>query len=232
MDGHPAASKQPSGSSTPSARGAAQSVPVDSMESTNRRPASPSGNGSGSQGDTPFGTTPTAAQADKVVPPGERKNKAPAYVTGVSNIRSFLRWLQEKTGGNGTAQMRDGSLVLVPDTADMGPFNMGPFIADIVSQFLTLPEEKQREVSALEKKATEKKKTTSAEASAKAKESGERLVGPTSRRQLAASQRYNPRSLCRHRLRPRTSLKAAKLMRTAEGGQAAGEIYGCGTFTI
>ena len=52
--------------------------------------------------------------------------------------------------------------------------NMGPSIADLVSQFLALPEEKQKEVSALMKKATEeKKKTTSAEATAKAKESGE-----------------------------------------------------------
>ena len=94
VDGHPAAFKQPSGSSTPSAKGAAQSVPVDSMESTKRRPAGPSSNGSGSQGDTPFGTIPTAAQADKVVPSGERKNKTPVYVTGVSNTRSFLRWFQ------------------------------------------------------------------------------------------------------------------------------------------
>ena len=105
VDGHPAASNQPSGSSTPSAKGVAQSVPVDSMESTNMRPVGPSSNGSGSQGDTPFGTTLTAAQADKVVPPGERKNKTPVYVTGVSNTRSFLRWLQGETGGNGTAQM-------------------------------------------------------------------------------------------------------------------------------
>ena len=37
---------------------------------------------------------------------------------------------------------------------------MGPFIADLVSQFLTLREEKQREVSALMKKATEKKTTS------------------------------------------------------------------------
>ena len=65
--------------------------------------------------------------------------------------------------------------------------NTGPSIADLVSQFLALPEEKQREVSALMKKAMEeKKKTTSAEASAKAKESGEQLASPTSRRQLGS----------------------------------------------
>ena len=67
--------------------------------------------------------------------------------------------------------------------------NMGPSIADFVSQFLALPEEKQNEVSALMKKATEEKektKTISAEASAKAKESGERLAGSTSRRQLSS----------------------------------------------
>ena len=121
VDGHPAASNQTSGSSTPSAKGAAQSVPVDSMESTNRCPAGPSSNGSGSQGETPCGTTTTAAQADLVVPPGERKNKTPVYITGVSNTRSFLRWFQGKTGGNGTAQMRDESLVLVPDMARLLP---------------------------------------------------------------------------------------------------------------
>ena len=61
--------------------------------------------------------------------------------------------------------------------------NTGPSIADLVSQFLALPEEKQREVSALMKKATEEKKKRT---SGKAKESGERLAGQTSRRQLGS----------------------------------------------
>ena len=36
----------------------------------------------------------------------------------MSNNRGFLRWLQGKTGGNGTAQMQGESLIRVPDTAD------------------------------------------------------------------------------------------------------------------
>ena len=65
-----------------------------------------SSNGSGSQGGTLSGTTPTTAQEEKDVPPGERKNKTQVYVSGVFNTRSFLKWLQGKTGGNGTAHMR------------------------------------------------------------------------------------------------------------------------------
>ena len=50
--------------------------------------------------------------------PGERVNKTPLFMKGVSNARSFLRWLKEKTGGDGSARIQGEKLVLVPNTAD------------------------------------------------------------------------------------------------------------------
>ena len=90
MDGHSAASNQPSGSSTPTEKGTAHKAPVDSMESTIKYPAGPSCNGSGSQGATPSVRTP-AAQAENRHSPGELKKKTPVYITGLSYTRSSLR---------------------------------------------------------------------------------------------------------------------------------------------
>jgi hypothetical protein len=39
-------------------------------------------------------TTSTTAQVDKVVPPEERRNKTPVYVSGVKNTRKFLDWIR------------------------------------------------------------------------------------------------------------------------------------------
>ena len=50
--------------------------------------------------------------------PGERINKTPLFVTGVANVRLFLKWLKEETGGDGSARMQGDKLVLVPKTAD------------------------------------------------------------------------------------------------------------------
>ena len=50
--------------------------------------------------------------------PGERINKTPLFETGVANVRLFLKWLKEETGGDSGARMQCDKLVLVPKTAD------------------------------------------------------------------------------------------------------------------
>ena len=49
---------------------------------------------------------------------GERINKTPLFVIGVVNVRLFLKWLKEETGGDGSVRMQGDKLVLVPKTAD------------------------------------------------------------------------------------------------------------------
>ena len=50
--------------------------------------------------------------------PGDRRNKTPLFVSGVKNTRTFLKWLKEQTGGDGSARVQGDKLVLVPNTAD------------------------------------------------------------------------------------------------------------------
>ena len=50
--------------------------------------------------------------------PGESINKTPLFVTGVVNVRLFLKWLKEETGEDDSARMQGDKLVLVPKTAD------------------------------------------------------------------------------------------------------------------
>jgi hypothetical protein len=73
-------------------------VPAASKEAASRRtsPGAP-GDVSGSLSVAPIGTTPSTAQVDKVVPPGERRNKTPVYVSGVKNKRKFLDWIRAKS---------------------------------------------------------------------------------------------------------------------------------------
>jgi hypothetical protein len=66
----------------------------------------------------PEGTTFTAAQVEGRVPPGERRNKTPLYVSGVSNTRKFLEWIREKTASKLLAQMRGETFMLVPEIAE------------------------------------------------------------------------------------------------------------------
>ena len=68
------------------------------------------------------------------LPPGERRNKVPIYVGGVTNARGFLRWLREATNGNGRAEMRGDQLILTPDTADC--------YRSTITALRTLPKEK------------------------------------------------------------------------------------------
>jgi hypothetical protein len=69
-------------------------------------------------GGTPTSTTPSSAQAEKVVPPGEWRNKTPVYVSGEKNPRSFLEWVRTKSASKLVVQMKGEYLMLVPETAD------------------------------------------------------------------------------------------------------------------
>ena len=50
--------------------------------------------------------------------PGKRIHKTSLFVTGVVNVRLFLKWLKEDTRGDGSYRMHGDMLVLVPNTAD------------------------------------------------------------------------------------------------------------------
>ena len=65
--------------------------------STSRDPWVLAGIGIDHKGSTPMEQEPA---------PGERVNKTPLFVTGVSKVRSFLRWLKEKTDGDAGRQAR------------------------------------------------------------------------------------------------------------------------------
>jgi hypothetical protein len=89
---HPTALNKPSGPPKPTAKSTGSlSVPVASKEAAQRR-TSPGATAavSGPMVDTPTSTTSSSAQVEKVVPPGERRNKTPVYVSGVKNPRSFF----------------------------------------------------------------------------------------------------------------------------------------------
>jgi hypothetical protein len=67
---------------------------------------------------TPIGTTYATAEVDKVLPPGERRNKTPVFVSGVKNTRRFLERIRVKYGSKLVAHMKGEILMLVPETAD------------------------------------------------------------------------------------------------------------------
>jgi hypothetical protein len=66
----------------------------------------------------PNSTTYTTAQVDMVVPSGERLNKTPVKVCGVTNRRKFLDWIHAKSESKLLAQKKGDILMLVPKTAD------------------------------------------------------------------------------------------------------------------
>jgi hypothetical protein len=63
----------------------------------------------------PAGTIPPLAH---VVPAGERRNKAPIFVSGVNDTRGFLNWLRESCPSGLTAQVKGEKHMLVRETAD------------------------------------------------------------------------------------------------------------------
>ena len=68
---------------------------------------------SGPLSSMPAGTTEAGA-----VPAGERPNKTPVFVTGVTDTRGFLAWLRTSCPSSLSAQMKGEKLMIVPGTAD------------------------------------------------------------------------------------------------------------------
>jgi hypothetical protein len=66
----------------------------------------------------PIGTAFITTQADKVVPPGERRNKTPVYVSGMKKTSKFLDWIRARSESKLVAQMKGEILMLVPESAN------------------------------------------------------------------------------------------------------------------
>jgi hypothetical protein len=82
---------QPNGSLKPTAMGSDLSEPTVLFETANRRMSSDM---SRPLSDKPGGTTPNAQVTNTCLPAGERPNKMPIFISGASDIRSFLAWLR------------------------------------------------------------------------------------------------------------------------------------------
>jgi hypothetical protein len=95
------------------------SVPVATKEAAQRRtsPGAP-GDVAGPTGGSHTSTTPTSAKVEKVVPPGERRNKTPVYVSGVKNPCRLLEWVRTKSATKLVAETKGEYLMLVPECAD------------------------------------------------------------------------------------------------------------------
>jgi hypothetical protein len=66
----------------------------------------------------PIGTTSTTAKVNMLVPPGERRSKAPVYVSWVKNTRKFQDWIRAKSQSKLVAQVKGEILMLAPEAAD------------------------------------------------------------------------------------------------------------------
>jgi len=87
----PVAPSQPSGTLKPTAMDSDPSESGVPSETTNRRMSSDT---SGPLSDMPDGTTSNAQVANACLPAGERPNKTPIFISGVSDTRTFLAWLR------------------------------------------------------------------------------------------------------------------------------------------
>jgi len=66
----------------------------------------------------PVGTTLNAQVANACLPAGQRPNKTPIFISGVTDTRAFLAWLRESCPGGLMAQLKADKLMVVPSTAD------------------------------------------------------------------------------------------------------------------
>jgi hypothetical protein len=68
---------------------------------------------------TPDGaTTIVQVATTSAAPIGERQNKTPIYVTGLTDTRGFLAWLRTSCQSGLSAQIKGENLMLVPRTAE------------------------------------------------------------------------------------------------------------------
>jgi hypothetical protein len=110
----PIAPKLPSGPLKHLAKGSDSSEPAVSSETAPRRTSDMSGPLSC----MPVGTTTTAHVATTSVPAGQRPNKTPIFITGVTDTRGYLTWLRASCPCSLTAQLKAEKLKVVPSTAD------------------------------------------------------------------------------------------------------------------
>jgi hypothetical protein len=96
---HPAAPTKPSVTLKSTAKGTGSaSVPSVSKEAASRCTSHGApGDVSGPLSVAPIGNTSTTAQVDKVVPPGELRNKTPVYVSEVKNTCKFPDVIRAKS---------------------------------------------------------------------------------------------------------------------------------------
>jgi len=110
-----AAPSQQSGTLKTTAMDSEPSESGVSMEtSTRRMPNDMSGPLSG----MPDGTTFNAQVANACLPAGQRPNKTPIFISGVSDTRAFLAWLRAPCPCGLMAQLKSEKLMVVPSTAD------------------------------------------------------------------------------------------------------------------
>ena len=67
---------------------------------------------------TPAGTTLNAQVATTCFPTGERPNKTPIFISGVSETRALLAYLRESCTRGLTAQLKGEKFMVVPSTAN------------------------------------------------------------------------------------------------------------------
>jgi len=66
----------------------------------------------------PDGTTHNAQVVNACLPAGQRPNKTPIFISGITETRVFLAWLRASCPGGLTAQLKSEKLMVVPSTAD------------------------------------------------------------------------------------------------------------------
>jgi len=66
----------------------------------------------------PDGATSNAQVANACLPAGQRPNKKPIFISGVSDTRAFLAWLRAYCPGGLMAQLKSERLMVVPSNAD------------------------------------------------------------------------------------------------------------------
>jgi len=109
------APSQPSGTLKPTAMGSDSSESGFSMETSERRLSEDI---SGPLSGTPDGTTNNIHVANTCILAGQRPNKKPIFISGVSETRAFLAWLRASSPGGLVAQRNVKRLIVVPSTAE------------------------------------------------------------------------------------------------------------------
>jgi len=110
-----AAPSRPSGTLKPTAMDSEPSESGVSMETSNRRM---SNDISGPLSGMPDGTTPNAQVTNACLPAGQRPNKTPIFISGITDTRAFLAWLRAYCLAGLMAQLKGEKLMVVPSTAD------------------------------------------------------------------------------------------------------------------